>query len=525
MKYIFALLMTTTILWSKDFYINSRFNQLRVQPENLKLEYKSADSNWITISAPGLKTEYNLIKQAGNLLQWAYPDSGITFKISLAGDKIEVEIINPNAMPLIWPKIVQEPAFKALIWPYGQGLWIPFSKNGNFLNGESLPDNKSEYWGINLKNRTLTFIHNNEINLFHYNSNNLENFEFFQNSVNSKITIFSTLSNSPIEPALKYKKHLEKTGHYSGSKNKLKKSILGAPIFLLEGKEYITGDDLIESKVRVFCQTVIGESKISHSPSFNIKRILLGTKEWDFINETANNKNITENDRSNLAKILSKIITSKEFYLGSINENSSYLYNSFSEFLHPNQNWGAGETLGVLYKLKNMELDNSIILTNSVQNDVMSSHALNLGYKTGLDDVIINDNSEKVFKNSIVIPLNNALNREYFLMATDKTSTREDLVRQLLFMQTPLYHVGKEWSYSEKISNNINIIKDLHKEFGSSKMTGFNYLSDSGLIQRATYEGGLTAVANLSNLDCDYNNKIIPPGAILLTTPDIEIIY
>lgn len=513
------------MLWGEDFYIKSKFNQLRLNPGSKSVDFKSANKSWVSISEPGKVQKYKILKQSGNSIEWLYPKSGVKFAIKLANEKIEVNIHNPNSTKVIWPKIKQQPSFNALIWPYGQGLWIPFSNKKDFFNNNKIPDNGSKYWGVNFDNRTLTYIHSSSIELSHYTKKGLVRFDFTQNSNDTKISVIHSLSKSPIEPAIIYKKYLVKTGEYKPLKDKVNSNILGAPIFSLEGKEYITGNDLIGSKTIELCQTIIRESKVTSSPSFDIKRMLFGSKDWDLIFNYAQKRILSKSEISDIAKVFGKIIVSDKFYTGDVDENSAYLYNSFSEYLKHYQTWGSGRTLGVLNKLKQMKIDNSIILTNSHKNLSISNYAEELGYKTGLKDYIMIDQSEKSFKNTTVIPLRNALNRESFLMATDKTSTKEDIVQQLLYMQTPLYHVGEDWTFTRKIQSNFDIIKKLHEKYGSSKMKGFDYLTESGTIQRATYDGGLTAVANFSQMDCNYNNKLIPPGAILLTTPDDEIIY
>lgn len=534
MKYIISLiLLLSGSTFAQEYLIKNRTHQITVIPETMEVKIKTGINNWYSISAAQDKSSIDIIHNSSNGITWYNRKHQSTFSLNLVNNKVNLKIDNPENSRIVWPRIESNNKTEALIWPGLEGLWIPFksSKGVDYLRNNELPVNRKKFWGINLKNKTLTYIQDSTVRTFHYLSKRGPVIEFFQNESNVNLSIILTHSASPIEPALIYKDQLKNSKIL---KTPLPKEFLGSPVIYMKGKEYITADDLIPGRVQDFCRKVAAESRLVTTPSFKLKRAILGMKEWSFITDGAQLNNPDEGAVKNIANSLSKVISAINFHSDSISENSIFLYNSFRDYLYPIETWGSGESLGVITRLKDLNIDKCIVLTEHIMSKEMLEHTSKLGYFSGLEKSIIGITNEPANSAaldwSLQLPLINAIYRENYIVVSAHDTVpgnKTRILKQLLYMQAPLFPMDSNSTRDENqiIKEVYDLSSSIHSRFGSSPMVSFDYLSGSGLIQRAVYQGGLAVVANYSKIECTYMDYIIPPESVLIKTPEEVIIY
>ena len=87
---------------------------------------------------------------------------------------------------------------------------------------------------------------------------------------------------------------------------------------------------------------------------------------------------------------------------------------------------------------------------------------------------------------------------------------------ELLYMVPPLYHMNLDEfdMHRDLIKEHYDFFSPLHREFGFSQMTDFNWLSSDRKLQRAVFEGRVELIANFSQESRGYRGADIPARSI-----------
>lgn len=90
------------------------------------------------------------------------------------------------------------------------------------------------------------------------------------------------------------------------------------------------------------------------------------------------------------------------------------------------------------------------------------------------------------------------------------------MVREVLYNVPPLYHLDAvEWeNYREDIINHQSVWSEFSKTAVMEEMTGFEYLSKDGSIQKTVFGDAAAAVANFSDSSYQYEGAGIEPAEI-----------
>ena len=93
---------------------------------------------------------------------------------------------------------------------------------------------------------------------------------------------------------------------------------------------------------------------------------------------------------------------------------------------------------------------------------------------------------------------------------------------ELLYMVPPLYHMNLDEfaKHRQTMQRHYAFFSPLHREFGFSQMTDFNWLSGDRLLQRTVFDDKIELVANFSHEARQYGEFAIPARSIVATWKD-----
>lgn len=108
-----------------------------------------------------------------------------------------------------------------------------------------------------------------------------------------------------------------------------------------------------------------------------------------------------------------------------------------------------------------------------------------------------------------------------------KDKVEDRMLREVLYNVPPLYHLDStEWEkYKTAITSHTAAWSQFSKEAVQEEMTDFEYLTDDGLVQMTNYGEQLTAVANFTDADFQYENQNIPAHSVLMEQNGNSVIY
>ena len=108
-----------------------------------------------------------------------------------------------------------------------------------------------------------------------------------------------------------------------------------------------------------------------------------------------------------------------------------------------------------------------------------------------------------------------------------KDKVEDRMLREVLYNVPPLYHLDStEWEkYKTAITSHTAAWSQFSKEAVQEEMTDFEYLTDDGLVQMTNYGEQLTAVANFTDADFQYENQNIPAHSVLMKQNGNSVIY
>ena len=112
-----------------------------------------------------------------------------------------------------------------------------------------------------------------------------------------------------------------------------------------------------------------------------------------------------------------------------------------------------------------------------------------------------------------------------------KGATADRMIREILYNVPPLYHLDAvEWSkYKEDILRHQTVWSDFSQTAVTREMTGFEYKSEDGSVQKTVFgDGGdaaAAAVANFGDSPYQYENIEIPAHSVLIEMNGSREVY
>ena len=359
--------------------------------------YSSGAKTAIPISAGqaglGDVTEFS---QEGNAVSWKLPDHFLTLRFELIGEFLAVEFIQNdrtgNASHLTWPVIEDFPSLHAYILPFFEGSYVPkddvtwqdfLSEQGpiNTTAGLSMP-----FWGLDLGDRTLTYIltnpFNNQIRFNKTLTSGLGmqvSHTFTPNWERKRYGLHISLGTaSPVEPAKQYRRWLQQNAEFVTFTEKIQKTpaaekLLGAAhIYLWGGKllsQYdvtdwkafatkLHSDDKVATQLNTEAQKAIREiAQSAHASKYSRRVVSRAISEHlekqDFYNPSAWAAVLLTSEAKTLISRDVSMLSLPELY----RRNCLLFYAAFSDALRHPDEWGDGLSVKLLEQFAENGLD------------------------------------------------------------------------------------------------------------------------------------------------------------------------
>ncbi|MHC4299199.1 MAG: glycoside hydrolase, partial [Planctomycetota bacterium] len=92
----------------------------------------------------------------------------------------------------------------------------------------------------------------------------------------------------------------------------------------------------------------------------------------------------------------------------------------------------------------------------------------------------------------------------------------------LLYLAPPMYHMNLDEfaKHRQTMKRYYEFFSPLHREFGFSQMTEFNWLSSDRLLQRTVLDGAVELIANFSHETRRYGKLSIPGRSVVASWKD-----
>ena len=250
---------------------------VEIFPQSLAVNAYPEDTNITVRISSGQKglgtvTDFSHdLSDEGIVFSWKLPERHLTVRIELIENTLTSEFIQDasisDTQSLTWPIIENTDAIHGYILPFFEGSYVPkddatwqdfLSKRGpiNTTAGLSMP-----FWGLDLGDRTLTYILTNPFNnkiLFSKTEASALGMQvshtFTPNWKEKKYGVRLSLGEaSPVEPAKQYRRWLQQNGEFVSFAEKIKQTpaaekLLGAAHAYLWGGKMISRYDVIDWK-------------------------------------------------------------------------------------------------------------------------------------------------------------------------------------------------------------------------------------------------------------------------------------
>ena len=403
-----------------------------IAPQSLAVNaYPTGERTTVPISSGqagfGDATEFS---QKGNTVRWKFPHHFLTVHFELVEASLSVEFIQAGleseTSSLIWPIIDDFQSLHAYIFPFFEGSYVPkndstwrdfLSEQGpiNTTAGLSMP-----FWGLELSNRTLTYILTNPFNnQIHFSKTSTSalgmqvSHAFTPNWERKTYGLrISFGAASPVVPAKQYRQWLIENGEFISFAEKIEKTpeaekLLGAAHVYLWGGKLLSGYDVTDWKK--FATKLSGNSEVA-------KQILtqLNAEAQALIRDIIQSDYSSNYSRRVVSRALSEQLEKSDFYDASVwsgiplspktealisrdmstlltpeiyRRNCLLLYAAFSDVLRHPDEWGDGFSVKLLERFAESGLDRLWLGVDSWQDGFRHpttvAKAKELGYLVG----------------------------------------------------------------------------------------------------------------------------------------------
>ena len=174
-----AILLLTAIgvgAVPETVHLSNSMWRVDIVPYSLEVKARPADAETIVPISSGQTGLGDIVEfsQEGNTISWRFPERSLTVRFELIDDSLSVEFTQDkptsNTVSLTWPIVEDFQSLRGYIFPFFEGSYIPknYERWQDFLiergpidttAGLSMP-----FWGLDLGDRTLTYILTNPFN-------------------------------------------------------------------------------------------------------------------------------------------------------------------------------------------------------------------------------------------------------------------------------------------------------------------------------------------------------------------------
>ena len=284
-----AILLLTAIgvgAVPETVHLSNSMWTVEIVPESLAVEARPIDAEAIVPISSGQTGLGNIAEfsQEGNTVSWRFPERSLTARFELIGKSLSIDFVQDkptsNTVSLTWPVVGDFQSLRGYIFPFFEGSYIPknYERWQEFLiergpidttAGLSMP-----FWGLDLGDRTLTYILTNPFN------NQIVFSKTSTSGVGIKVSHAFTPNwerktyglrisfgtASPVAPAKQYRQYVMENAEFVSFAEKIQKNpaaekLLGAAHAYLWGGKLLSQYDVTDWKA--FATGLNGDSEIA----------------------------------------------------------------------------------------------------------------------------------------------------------------------------------------------------------------------------------------------------------------------
>ena len=274
------------------------------------------------------------VSHEDNGVSWKLPECSLTVQVESLKDSLTINFVQDNpandTQNFTWPVIEDTESIHGYIFPFFEGSYVPkddiiwrdfLCDQGPINTTASL---SMPFWGLDLGERTLTYILTNPFNnRIHFSETSTANLgmrvshAFTPNWEQKRYGVRLSLgAASPVEPAKQYRQWLIESGEFVSFAEKVKKvpeaeKLLGAAHVYLWGGKLLSQYDVTDWKV--FATRLSGDGKIE-------KHIWteLSTETQKAVREIAQSAYPSKYVLQGVSRALSEQLEKPDFYNASV---------------------------------------------------------------------------------------------------------------------------------------------------------------------------------------------------------------
>ncbi|MGB2866609.1 MAG: glycoside hydrolase, partial [Sedimentisphaerales bacterium] len=384
--------------------LSNEYWSVRISPGTLEMSAELAGGTKFPLSKGSLNpgSISDMLKKASQA-QWVVDKAGVKVDVQLSQKELSVRFSSETTDTFTWPVVQKTANMKALIWPRWEGCYIPLDDSRwedylvNHSEWDTLEGLNMPFWGLDCGDFSLTYIitnpYNNEIQ-FQRTSDGLGfrfTHEFTSLAPGKEYGFLIRLgeNESPVEPAIQFRKWLFEQGSFVGMKEKIKKvpnaaRLLGAAHVYLWGDAPFSRHDIPGAKWQPFCKKLVEQARVAGtSPSKRIKQ-LMTPERWLEVVEIAGAQWPSQYLKGQVANELSRLLAMKDFHDEAswrdvalpdeavellkndrnalsraelCRMNSLVLHAAFEQFILQPEQWGDGISIKMLNRFKENGFD------------------------------------------------------------------------------------------------------------------------------------------------------------------------
>lgn len=372
-----ALLFSTVSVYSIPVVIKQNGSHYQIDPETLAVECLRFGGDAVVLSDPTSESyEVETLFQKDESVSWTVKDQGVDVRCTIADNgafELTATATTSDAT-FPWPVRVID-SKEQLILARNSGLLLspinPFWRQ-ELLNAEwdTLETMSMPVWGVLDGGQCVSWMTSSPFrNTFSFSegSEGLAlsfKHHFHPKSPERTITYRVTVDQkaSPITPGLRYREWLDESDSVTMLAEKAKavpnvERLLGAPHVYLWGESPFTWMDIPRQNWNKFAVALVAQSEKESSVGAQLKKHF-NEEQWDLVVQCTTEEWPHKYMKSQIAEGISTALKSPEFHSKSDNlpkrvqENALVLEEAFPGLLLPSKQWGNGDSLKMMDKLK-----------------------------------------------------------------------------------------------------------------------------------------------------------------------------
>ena len=145
----------------------TQFGTVYIIPDTLGIAAILKDGQKVIISDNSISSKnVSNIKKSPNTIQWNLDDLKLSIQAELNGNKLQLQFLSLGGASIQWPVLNLTTDAKTLVWPKGEGYYIPVDNNQwkTYLDKDEWNPNEGlsmPFWGIVQATGSITYILDN----------------------------------------------------------------------------------------------------------------------------------------------------------------------------------------------------------------------------------------------------------------------------------------------------------------------------------------------------------------------------